>query len=52
MSKHLGLTDQDEVGIVEVDEVDEAEDIPAEALDIPGEGGVGDDMVSVCMVNY
>ena len=47
MSKHLGLTDQDEVGIVEADKVYEVEDIPAKALDVPGEGGVGADMVSV-----
>ena len=38
MREDLRLTDQDEVRAMEVDIVLEAEDIPPEALDVPGKG--------------
>ena len=47
MCKDLRLTDQDEIRAMEVNEVVEAVDISAKALDVPGESGEGRDRAMV-----
>ena len=43
MCKDLRLADQDKIRAMEVNKVLEVEDIPAEALDVPGESSEGCD---------
>ena len=47
MCKDLGLADHDKVRAMKVDKMLEAENIPTEALDVPGEGSEGGDKVKV-----
>ena len=47
MSKDLGLADHDEVRAMKVDKMLEAEHIPTEAFDVPGEGGECGDKAKV-----
>ena len=37
----LGLTEEDQVGLVQVNEVSEVEDVSAQPLDVPGHGSKG-----------